>query len=214
MSQTEPIRVVLIDDHPHIHEAVSIVLSGIEDIKLVGQGGTGEEALQLSETLKPDIILMDVVMPGMGGVGATQAIRQWHPQVRILVLSSFQDDETVRAMLRSGADGYILKGSLAHDLADTIRTTCWGKAVFSSEVTQALVGSARPAAAPQENFHLTERELEVLILMAQGMNNGEIAAALFISQSTVKFHLNNILLKMKVKTRAEAIVLAAKNNLV
>jgi NarL family two-component system response regulator LiaR len=211
MKSSGKIRVILIDDHRRVHEAVFTVLNSVEDIALIAQGSNGKEALQLCEEHQPDLILMDVVMPVMSGLEATKLIHQRYPHIKILVLSSFQDDESVRAMLQHGAVGYILKGSLIDDLVNTIRITHSGKAVFSSEIASTLLNSAQPKV---QDFGLTGRELEILQLMTEGLNNGEIAAKLVISPSTVKFHIANILHKMNVETRAEAIVLAAKNNLV
>ncbi len=208
-SVVEVIRVILIDDHRHIHNAVSLLLDTVDDIQLIGQGSNGSEALQLCKELGPDVILMDVVMPGMSGLEATLRISEQHPTIKILVLSSFEDHESVRTMLKNGAVGYILKSSLVYDLVNTICATFHGKSVFSPEIINALLH----APASDKDFSLTEREREVLTLITRGMNNNEIADLLVISRSTVKFHLNNILLKMHVETRAEAIVLATRNNL-
>jgi NarL family two-component system response regulator LiaR len=210
MSSPGKIRVALIDDHRRIHEIVADVLKMTDDIELIAQGSTGEEALQLCASTTTDVILMDVLMPVMDGIDATRLIHERYPTIKILALSSFQDDDSVRAMIANGAIGYVLKGSIVHDLVSTIRATYLGKAVFSVEVTQTLMHSITPT--PQ-SFGLTDRELEVLRLVASGQNNGEIAARLTISQSTVKFHMVNIMRKMNVETRAEAIVLSAKHNL-
>jgi NarL family two-component system response regulator LiaR len=153
---------------------------------------------------------MDVVMPVMDGVQATIAIREQFTAVKILVLSSFQDHETVHAMLQSGAVGYISKSALTYDLIDTIRTTYRGKVVLSPEAAAQLLH--RPDSAPR--FHLTDRELEVLVLMAEGLTMNQIAARLVISQSTVKYHIANIQDKLGVQTRTEALIVAAKNNLI
>lgn len=212
MPATKIIRVILIDDHVRVHDAVTTALAALDDIKLVGHGSRGEEALTLCEELSPDVILMDIVMPGMSGVEATELIHKKYSDIKILVMSSFQDDESIHTILQNGASGYILKDAVASDLANTIRTTFHGSAVFSPEVARVLLRS--DPAEPRQRFNLTERELELLRLMAQGQNNAEIAHSLSISQSTVKFHINNIITKMGVDTRAEAIVLAAKNNLV
>lgn len=208
-----PIRVILIDDHKHIHDAVALALTQADDIHLAAQGSTGDEAVILCRQHQPDIVLMDVVMPGMDGVTATKRLKSEFPNVKILVLSSFQDDDTVHAMMREGASGYTLKHSLAANLVNAIRATHMGSVVIDSEVSQGLLQPPSPPAAGN-SFDLTERELEVLRLMAHGLTNNEIAVKLFISRSTVKFHITNIEEKMGVTTRAEAIVLAAKNNLV
>ena len=210
MASPRKIRVALIDDHRRIHELVAEIIKLTDDLELVAQGSTGEEALQLCASSAPDVILMDVLMPVMDGINATRLIHLAYPAIKILALSSFQDDDSVRAMIANGAIGYVLKGSIVHDLVSTIRATYMGKAVFSVEVTQTLMHGAAPS---NQSFGLTDRELEVLRLVATGQNNGEIAAKLTISQSTVKFHLVNIMRKMKVETRAEAIVLSAKHNL-
>lgn len=212
MSASNPIRVILIDDHRRIHQVISEILGFADDIKLVAQGSNGQEAIHLCDEYQPDLVLMDVMMPGMDGIEATRRILEKHPNIKILALSSFQDQDSVRAMLDSGACGYVLKDGSIDDLDTTIRTTYEGKAVFSTEVTQVLMQS--PDQDSQRDYDLSEREREVLKLMAEGLNNGEIAAQLTISQSTVKFHISNIISKMGVETRAEAMVLAAKNNLV
>lgn len=206
-----PIRVILVDDHKHVHDAVQVALDQAEDIDLVAQGSTGEEAVILCQQYQPDVLLLDVVMPGMDGLTALRRLRQICPDVRILVLSSFQDDDSVRTMLREGAHGYTLKHSLATNLATAIRATHQGSTVLDAQVSQLLLGSSHPG---QTDFGLTERELEVLRLMANGMTNNEVAEQLVISRSTVKFHITNIIEKMGIGTRAEAIVLAAKNGLV
>lgn len=207
-----PIRVMLVDDHAHIHKIVSSLLAPVDDIVLVAQCSNGKEALMVCAGARPDIILMDVIMPIMDGIEATQRLRQEFPEIKILVLSAFQDDDSVHAMLARGAVGYILKTSLVQDLVNTIRTIYAGNTVLAAEVARMLLGLPQPEAA--HNFKLTARELEILRAMAEGLNNGEIAARFFISQSTVKFHIANLLQKMGVDTRSEAIVLAAKNNLV
>jgi NarL family two-component system response regulator LiaR len=209
MTQENPIRIVLVDDHLQIHRTVQAILRATPDIRLVGQGANGREGIELCEHYRPDIVLMDVVMPVMDGIEATKALHELLPELKILVMSSFQDHESVHAMLQNGALGYITKGSLAEDLADTIRTTFQGKMVLSSEVGIHLVNPPVPVV----DYHLTDRELEVLVLLAEGLTNRQSALKLSISQSTLKFHMNNIYRKLGVQTRSEALVLAAKNNL-
>jgi NarL family two-component system response regulator LiaR len=205
-----PIRVVLIDDHAQMHRIVHVILGATTDIRLVAQGANGQEGIALCEQYQPDIALMDVVMPVMDGIEATKVLHERLPAIKILVLSSFQDHESVHAMLRNGAVGYLTKGSLAQDLAETIRATFQGKMVFSSEIGAQLVSPPQPAV----NFHLTDRELEVLVLLAEGLTNQQSAQKLSISQSTLKYHMTNIFQKLGVQTRSEALVLAAKNNLI
>jgi two-component system, NarL family, response regulator LiaR len=211
-SAVSPIRIVLADDLRTTHVAVAQIVRTTTDIALVGQATNGHEALALCHELKPDIVLMDVVMPFMDGVEATRLIHEQFPAIKVLALTSHVDHDSVWAMLRNGASGYVVKGSLASDLITTLRATYQGKAVFSPEVTAHLFNPL--PGAPHAGFDLTTRELEVLGLIAAGMNNGEIAHDLHISQSTVKFHLNNILGKLGVTTRAEALVVAARENLV
>ena len=204
------IRVVLVDDHAQMHSIVSTTLSATSDIKLVGQGANGQEGIDLCEQHQPDIVLMDVVMPVMDGIEATKLLHERLPDMKILVISSFQDHESVYAMLRNGAVGYVIKSSLAEDLAETIRATFQGKMVFSSVVGAQLVSPPQPTS----DFQLTDRELEVLVLMAEGLTNRQSALRLSISQSTLKFHMTNIYQKLGVQTRSEALLLAAKNNLI
>lgn len=204
------IRVVLVDDHMQIHKIIQATLFATPDIKLVGQGANGQDGIDLCKQYQPDIVLMDVVMPIMDGIEATKVLHERFPDIKILVMSSFHDHESVYAMLRNGAVGYLTKDTLAQDLAETIRATFQGKMVFSSEVGAQLVSSPQPAV----NFHLTDRELEVLVLLAEGLTNQQSAQKLSISQSTLKFHMNNIFQKLGVQTRSEALVLAAKNNLI
>ena len=204
------IRVVLVDDHHQMHQIVRATLGATTDIKLVGQGANGQEGIALCKQHQPDIVLMDVVMPIMDGIEATRILHERFPNIKVLVLSSFQDHESVYAMLRNGAVGYLIKSSLAQDLAETIRSTVHGKMVFSREVGAQLVSPPQPIV----NFHLTDRELEVLVMLAEGLTNQQSAQKLSISQSTLKFHMNNIFEKLGVQTRSEALVLAAKNNLI
>ena len=213
MSTQPKTRILLVDDHAWVHQAVNTILKIAPDIELIGQAHNGVEALRLCEELRPDLILMDVVMPHINGIEATRIIRERYDTIKILVLSSFQDDESVLAMLDSGAMGYVLKGSLTGDLISAIRTAMTGVSVFSAEITSVLLKSNHETTNGHD-FGLTARELEVLRLMAKGENNPEIADKLVISQSTVKFHIVNIRDKMKVATRPEAMVLVAKNNIV
>lgn len=210
MTSEKLIRVVLVDDHYQIHNAVREILGTTQDINLVGQGANGREGVALCEQYLPDIVLMDVVMPLMDGIEATKVLHERLPDIKILVLSSFQDHESVYTMLRNGAVGYLTKSSLAEDLPETIRATVQGKMVFSSEVGAHLLSPPQPI----ENFKLTDRELEVLVLLAEGLTNQQSALKLSISPSTLKFHMSNIYEKLGVQTRSEALVLAAKNNLI
>jgi NarL family two-component system response regulator LiaR len=210
MADQTPIRVVLVDDHFQMHRIVQEILSETSDIRLVGQAANGKEGVELCEFYQPDIVLMDVVMPVMDGIEATKILKERLPLIRVLVLSSFQDHESVHMMVRNGAVGYLTKSALAEDLIGTIHAIFQDKMVFSKEVGVHL--STPPQ--PRMDFHLTDRELEVLVLMAEGLTNQQSAQKLSISTSTLKFHMNNIYQKLGVQTRSEALVLAAKNNLI
>lgn len=210
MAENSPIRVVIIDDHIQIHNIVNDLLKQTTEIKLVGQGANGEDALFLCEHNDPDIVLMDVVMPVMDGIQATKLLHERYPSIKVLVLSSFHDHESVHTMLRNGAVGYLTKSALAEDLVETIQATTQGKMVFSPDIVEQLVSKPQPAM----DFRLTDRELEVLVHLAEGMTNQQTALKLSISVSTLKFHMNNIYQKLGVQTRSEALVLAAKNNLI
>lgn len=209
---TTPIRVVLVDDQFKVHQAILAILDLLDDIQVVGQGSSGHDALLLCEQVRPDIVLMDIMMAEMDGIEATRLITQSYPQIKVLALSSFQDEAQVRAMMEAGAAGYILKTSSIDDLAHTLRATYGGKTLFSPEITQVLL---RPAAqSPSADYGLTPRELEVLKLMVQGLNNTEIAENLVVSLATAKFHVSSILTKLGVSSRVEAVALAVQKHLV
>jgi len=216
MTDNQIIRMILVDDHRRVHQAMAEMIDFIDDIELLAQASNGEEAVHLCDQYQPDLVLMDVVMPVMDGVEATKRIMAKHPNIKILALSSFKDPTTVREMLENGAIGYVLKESSVDDLEHTIRTAYEGQGVLSPEVIHGLLDTQEeePTPEPQIDNNLSPRELEVLQLFATGMTNGEIAVDLTISVSTVKFHISNILDKLEVDTRAEALVLAAKNNLI
>lgn len=207
------IRVALVDDDKLIHEAVKIVLEQADDILFVGQVFRGSEAQEMVRLSRPDVVLMDVVMPMMKGDAVTRLLLSEWPNLKILVLSSYQDYDHVRSLMDAGAVGYVIKTAIADDLVNTIRLTAQGSTVMSSDVAQTLISGAMtpPATDP---FGLTERELAVLNLLAKGMSNNQAALELSVSERTIRFHANNILEKMKVGTRSEALVLAAKHNLV
>jgi len=212
-SQVKKISVVVVDDHRLVHEAIDTVLSTQTEIHVVGHAYRADEAIHLCAKLEPDIVIMDVVMPGESTAQAARIIREKKPNVRIIVLSSHQDDENVHQMLASGAVAYILKNALLADLVNTIRAVHSGNSVFAMPISMRLVQGYEPS--PQmDAFDLTRREREVIKLMATGLSLAEMAVSLTISPSTVKFHITNILQKLNVTTRAEAIVIAAKNNLI
>ncbi|GAB1422255.1 response regulator transcription factor [Anaerolineales bacterium] len=207
------IRIIIIDDNPDIHDVVKKIVSNTENITLVGQAYDGESGLKLCQIAKPDLILMDVMMPKMNGAETTLAVLKILPDIKILVLSSFYEQIYIRSMLSSGAVGYLVKTGLAQDLITTIENTVQGNTVLSSQAAKAFFSSKEPE-NDDADFNLTERELQVLKLMAEGLTYGGIAHTLRISSPTVRFHIINILEKMGVETRLEALVLAARNHLV
>ena len=213
MKPNTPIRVLVVDDHRHIHEVITRVLERIPDITIIGQAANGVEAIKLCEESQPDLVLMDVVMPRMDGMQATEIIRMKYPETKVLVLSSFHDHQSVHQLLRSGAVGYITKDSLASDLVNIIRTAMQGKVVVSTNIIEKLIS---PETDPQtiDRFNLTDRELEILVQMADGLTLQQIAVRLAISLSTVKYHSSNIFEKLEAQNRSEALVIALKNNLI
>jgi NarL family two-component system response regulator LiaR len=213
MKTNTSIRVLVVDDHRYIHEIITKALERVSDITIVGQAANGTEAIRLCEDTHPDLVLMDVVMPVMDGLQATEIIRRKYPDLRILVLSSFQDHQSVHKILRSGAIGYITKDSLTRDLVDVIRTTMQGKAVFSTNIVETLI-SPEGSLQAIDKFNLTDRELAILVLMADGLTLQQIALRLSVSLSTVKYHSSNIFDKLKAENRSEALVVALKNNLI
>ncbi len=210
----DKIRVILIDDHETIHLEIGALLSTLDDIELLAEGYTGEDAVRLARQYQPDVVLMDVAMPTMNGIEATKAITALYPRIKILTLSGMDDVKTVRQMIAAGAVGYVLKEARPEELAVTIRDVHGGKAVFSSELVDALLKPNPAVAQSIQDYGLTRREVEILRCLAESMTNAEIAEALTISQATVKFHISNILRKLNVNTRSGAVVLAARQGIV
>lgn len=205
------IRIMLVDDHAVVRSGLGAFLSVNPDLELVGEAENGEQAVVRANLLKPDVILMDLMMPVMDGVAATQAIKKQNPQIQIVALTSFQEDELVQNALKAGAVGYLMKNVTARELAAAIKSAKEGKMTLSPEAAQALVRANQQA---EESESLTEREVEVLKLMVEGLNNAEIAERLVISLSTVKYHISNILMKLGVDNRVSAVSLALQKKLV
>lgn len=212
MSETGPIRVIAVDDHEVVRGGIRYALLDCDDIELVGEAYSGEDALRLCEQVRPDVALVDLMMPGMDGVETTRAIRKQFPQVQILVLTSFHDKDIVPRAMQAGAIGYLLKGVSNQDLVEAIRAAHAGQPVLAKEAMADLVQAAAPS--PRLGDDLSEREREVLALLAQGLSNKEIAEHLFLSVATVKYHVRLLLSKLGASSRAEAVALAWQHNLI
>ncbi|MDW0114154.1 response regulator transcription factor [Sporosarcina saromensis] len=208
------IRVLLVDDHEMVRIGVSAYLQTQPDMEVVGEAVNGKEAVEKALALRPDIILMDMVMPEMNGAEATAAIiKQW-PEAKIVIVTSFLDDDKVYPALEAGAISYILKTSNAKRIANAIRDTLKGQTVLEPEVTTKMMQKMRTGTAHKLHDELTERELEILLLLAKGKTNQEIADELFIALKTVKTHVSNLLAKLEVQDRTQAVIYAFKNDLV
>jgi len=203
---------MLVDDHPLVRRGLATMLMVFDDMQLAGEAENGEAAIQLCAQVLPDVILMDMVMPGMDGAATTRAIRKQSPRVQVLMLTSFKEGQLIKTALEAGAIGYLLKDVSADDLARAIRAAHAGRATLSPEAAQSLVESANQPPAP--GLDLTEREHAVLALMVEGLNNTQIAGRLVVSPSTVKSHVSNILSKLGVASRTEAVTLALRQGLV
>jgi DNA-binding NarL/FixJ family response regulator len=207
----DSVRVLIAEDHPLFREGMRGRLERVAEVAVVGEAASGEEAVELAEKLEPDVILMDIKMPGLNGIEATRQILRSSPTVGVLMLTMFEDDDSVFAAMRAGARGYLLKDSGGEGVVHAIRALASGEAVFGAGVAERIMGffSAPRAAAPQRAFpELTEREEEVLSLVAKGKSNQQIATELFVSLKTVRNHVSNILLKLQVADRAQAVIRA------
>ncbi|KRN29710.1 response regulator [Lactobacillus selangorensis] len=202
------------DDHEMVRLGVSTYLGVQDDIEVVGEAGNGKEGLGKALALRPDIILMDLVMPEMDGIEATQKILKAWPEAKIIILTSFIDDEKVYPAIEAGAKSYILKTSTAEEIANAIRATAQGRSVLEPEVTKKMMTHLSTQAQPQLYEDLTKREREVLLLIAKGKSNQEIADELFITLKTVKTHVSNILAKLEVEDRTQAAIYAYKHGLI
>jgi two-component system, NarL family, response regulator LiaR len=212
----EAIRVLLVDDHAVVREGLRAFLELQDGLEVVGEAGDGEEAVALAEQLRPDVVLMDLVMPKLDGVGAMRELRRRQPATRVIALTSFLDDERLLPAIQAGAAGYLLKDVRPAELARAVRTAYAGEAMLdpaaAARLVEAVAQGATPAAAAPER--LTRREHEVLELIARGRSNKRIAFELGIAEKTVKAHVGRLLAKLGVSDRTEAAVLAVREGLV
>jgi NarL family two-component system response regulator LiaR len=208
----DPIRVMIVDDQPVVRSGLAAFLLAYDDLELVAEASNGEQAVGLCQQACPDVVLMDLLMPGMDGVATTRAIRAACPDSQIVILTSFREGTLVQEALQAGAISYLLKNASAGELIGAIRAAHAGRMTLAPEATQALVRAARAPEPAVVAF--TGREWDVLRLMAQGLSNPEIAQKLIVSRSTVKFHVGHILEKLGAANRAEAVARAIQQRLV
>jgi NarL family two-component system response regulator LiaR len=211
MTEAKPIKVMIVDDHPIVRDGLKSVLLAADDMELAGEAGSGRETLARCRERVPDVILMDVVMPGMDGLETTRAVLSQYPEVKIVVLTTFPEEDLVQKALAAGAIGYWLKNAPADALADAIRTAYAGQATLAPEATQALI---RARTNPRKlGYDLSDRELEVLALLVAGLSNDEIAERLVISPGTVRHHVSACISKLGASNRTHAAALAVEHGL-
>ena len=212
----DPLRILIADDHPLFRDGLRALLQAAPDMELVGDATTGDEAASLAAELQPDVVLMDIQMPGRSGVEATRRIVQGSPHIRVLVVTMFEDDRTVFAAMRAGARGYVLKGASSSEMLRAIQAVGGGEAIFSPGIAVRLTeyfAMSQPSASPPIFPELSDREREILELIAQGRSNAEIAARLVLSPKTVRNHVSNVLHKLQAADRTEAAIRAREAGL-
>src|SRR5215210_4867664 len=211
-----PIRVLIADDHALFRYGIRAMLGSVPGFEVVGEAATGEEAVTLATSLRPDVVLMDIQMPDLNGIEATRHILKDSPGVGIVVVTMFEEDDSVLSAMRAGARGYVLKGADAEEVVKVIRAVAEGEAHFGQEIAIKLMGFfsvPQPTALALAFPELTDREREVLDLIAQGLSNAEISRRLFLSPKTVRNHISNVFGKLRVADRAQAIVRAREAGL-
>jgi len=211
MGEPGCIRVMTVDDHEILRGGIRFLLLAFDDIELVGEAHSGEEALRLCEQLRPDVVLMDMMMSELNGADTTKILRERHPQIQVIALTSFHNRELVQQAMQAGAIGYLLKGISMDELAQAIRSAHAGRPTLAPEAVQALVQA--PGPPPKIGIDLSEREREVLGLLAEGLSNAEIAEQLVVSVAAVKYHVSSILTKLGASNRTEAVALAWQHDL-
>jgi NarL family two-component system response regulator LiaR len=211
MIKTKPIKVLIVDDHPIVRDGLKSVLLAADDLELAGEACSGQEALDRCQESTPDVILMDVVMPGMDGLAATRAVLGQYPQVKVVVLTTFPEEGLVQEALEAGAIGYLLKNAPADTLAEAIRSASAGQPTLAPEATQALI---RARTSPRKlGYDLSKREQEVLALIVEGLSNDQIAQRLVISSGTVRHHVSACISKLGASNRTHAAALAVEHGL-
>jgi len=212
MTDPRPINVLVVDDHPVVRDGLKNMLLAFDDLVLIGEAENGRAALALCHQNTPDVILMDIIMPGMGGIQATRTILGQYPQVKIVILTSFPEDDLIQEALEAGAIGYVLKNASIDTLANAIRSAYFGQLILAPEATKALIDIKTRPLKPGSD--LTQREREVLALIVQGLSNEEIAERLVISPATARHHVSACIQKLEAANRAQAAALAIRHGLV
>ena len=208
------IRILVVDDHTVLRDGIRSILELESDMRVVGEAVSGDEVVKKVEDCRPDCILMDINLPGKNGIEATSLVKNQYPNCRVLVLTMYEHDEYLMDALRAGADGYLLKDSSSEQVVAAIRMVLQGDSVIHPRMTKKLITYHQQTKSESNENELTEREKEILFELVKGLSNKEIAEALYISDKTVKIHINKIFKKLNVKSRSQAVIYAVRNQLV